>query len=71
LRDAPGALSEISNLIAKHRANILHIIHERAAKEIPIGFSKVVLVLETRGSDHIQEIKKGLKEKKYSFQILS
>jgi threonine dehydratase len=71
LRDVPGALSEISNLVAQHRANILHIIHERAAKDIPIGFSKVILVLETRGSDHIREIKKVLKEKRYSFQILS
>jgi hypothetical protein len=50
---------------------ILHIVHERAAKDIPIGFSKVILVLETRGSDQIIEIKKGLKEKGYSLQMLS
>jgi threonine dehydratase len=71
LRDIPGALSRISSLVAQHHANILHIIHERAAKDIPIGFSKVILVLETRSSDHIREIHKGLKEKDYSFQILS
>jgi threonine dehydratase len=68
LRDVPGALAKLTSLIAEHRANILHIIHERAAKDIPIGFSKVILVLETRGSDHIREIKKGLKEKGYSIQ---
>jgi threonine dehydratase len=66
LRDIPGALAKLTRLIAEHRANILHIIHERAAKDIPIGFSKVILVLETRGTDHIQEIKKGLKEEGYS-----
>jgi len=71
LRDVPGSLSTLTNLIARHRANILHIIHERAAKEIPIGFSKVILVLETRGPDHIREVKKGVKAKGYAAQILS
>jgi threonine dehydratase len=71
LRDVPGSLSTLTNLIAWHRANILHIIHERAAKEIPIGFSKVILVLETRGPDHIREIKKGVKAKGYFFKMLS
>ncbi len=71
LRDVPGALSTLTDLVAQHRANILHIIHERAAKEIPIGFSKVILVLETRGSGHIREIKKGVKAKGYFVQILS
>jgi threonine dehydratase len=70
LRDVPGSLSTLTNLVAQHRANILHIIHERAAKDIPIGFSKVILVLETRGSDHIREIKKGMKEKGYLLRML-
>ena len=68
LRDVPGALAKLTNLVAQHRANILHIIHERAAKDIPIGFSKVILVLETRSSDHIREINKALKEEGYSLQ---
>jgi threonine dehydratase len=71
LRDVPGALAKLTNLVAQHRANILHIIHERGAKDIPIGFSKVILVLETRGSDHIGEIKKGLEVKGYSLHMLS
>ena len=71
LRDVPGALGKLTTLVAQHRANILHIIHERATKDIPIGFSKVILVLETRGPDHIREIKRGFKEKGYSLQMLS
>jgi threonine dehydratase len=69
LRDVPGALAKLTRLVAQHRANILHIVHERAARDIPIGFSKVILVLETRGSDHIREIKKGLEEKGYALQM--
>jgi threonine dehydratase len=71
LRDIPGSLLELSRLISQNQANILHIIHERAAKDIPIGFSKVILVLETRGPEHIREIRKVLNEKGYSLQMLS
>lgn len=70
LRDVPGSLTKLTGLVAQHHANILHIIHERAARDIPIGFSKVILVLETRGPDHIREIKKRLKEKGYVLQKL-
>ena len=71
LRDAPGALAKLTTFVAQYRANILHIIHERAAKDIPIGFSKVILMLETRGPDHIREIRKGLESEGYSLQMLS
>ena len=71
LRDAPGALAMLSSLVAEYKANILHIIHERAASDIPIGFSKVILVLETRGPEHIREIKRGLKKGNYPIRVLS
>jgi threonine dehydratase len=71
LRDVPGALAKLTGVVADYGANILHIIHERAAKDIPIGFSKVILVLETRGPEHIREIEKMLKENEYSLQRLS
>ncbi|MBM4278467.1 MAG: threonine ammonia-lyase [Deltaproteobacteria bacterium] len=71
LRDVPGSLTKLTGLVAQHHANILHIVHERAAIDIPIGFSKVILILETRSPDHIREIKKGLKEKGYSLHLLS
>ena len=71
LRDVPGSLARLTHLVAQKQANILHIIHERAARDIPIGFSKVILILETRGPDHIAGIQKGLREEGYSMKILS
>lgn len=71
LRDVPGALAKLSSLVARQDANILHIIHERAAKDIPIGYSKVILVLETRGPEHIRKTEKNLKEEGYLLQTLS
>jgi threonine dehydratase len=71
LRVAPGALAKLSSLVAQNKANILHIIHERAAKDIPFGYSRVILVLETRGSKHIHEIKRRLEKNGYPIQMPS
>ncbi len=71
LSDVPGSLASLSGLVSQLRANILHIIHERAAGDIPIGFSKVILILETRAPDHILEIKKAFRKKGYSFEASS
>ncbi len=65
LRDVPGALAEITGLIARKKANILHIIHERAARDIPIGASRVILVLESRGAAHIRQIREELRRHGY------
>ena len=71
LRDFPGSLAKLSNLVGQQQANILHIVHERVAKDIPFGFSKVLLVLETRGPDHIRRIRKELKRNGYVFRVLT
>lgn len=68
LRDVPGSLAQLTGMIAQLQANILHIVHERAAQDVPIGFSKVILILETRGPDHIRQIKKRLEVKGYVLQ---
>ena len=71
LRDVPGSLASLTGLVSQLHANILHIIHERAAKDIPIGFSKVILILETRAPDHILEMKKAFTNIGYSFRVSS
>jgi threonine dehydratase len=71
LRDVPGALAELTGLIARKKANILHITHERAARDIPIGSSKVILVLESRGAAHIREIREELQRHGYALEALS
>jgi len=70
LRDVPGALSELTSLVARNQANILHIFHERTARDVPLGFSQVVLTLETRGFDHIRQVQKGLKDYGYEMKRL-
>lgn len=60
LKDIPGALSKLLRLIARLQANVLHIFHDRDIKDLPIHMTYVELELETRGPDHIEEIKSAL-----------
>ena len=69
--DAPGSLWNLLGIIAKAKANILQIFHNRLDLENPIQVSRVVLNLETRGHDHGQEVMDQLKEAGYDVrQIL-
>ncbi len=56
LRDRPGELARLSALIAEERANILHIEHDRAFSEAPVGEAEVELTLETSGRDQIERV---------------
>ena len=52
LLDMPGSLWKLLGIIAREKANILHIFHDRLNLENPINVSRVELDLEIRGHDH-------------------
>ncbi|HEY7648611.1 MAG TPA: threonine ammonia-lyase [Methylomirabilota bacterium] len=56
LRDRPGELARLSELIAEERANILQIEHDRAFSNAPIGEAEVELTLETSGRPQIERL---------------
>jgi threonine dehydratase len=61
LRDIPGALARLTALIAEERANILHILHDRAfSRRAAIGHTEVELTLETSGPEQIAAVKRRL-----------
>ncbi|MEW6487146.1 MAG: threonine ammonia-lyase [Thermodesulfobacteriota bacterium] len=53
LDDAPGALGTLLSVVARERANILHIVHDRLSLDLPLGRTRVEVSVETRGEDHI------------------
>ncbi len=65
LKDIPGSLSRLLGRIADLKANVLRIYHDRNVKGIPINISCVELELETRSSDHIDEIHRELQAAGY------
>jgi threonine dehydratase len=60
LRDRPGSLARLSEVVAETRANVLHIGHDRAFSRARLGETEVELTLETSGRDHINAILRHL-----------
>jgi threonine dehydratase len=70
LLDAPGSLWNLLGIIAKEKANILHIFHDRLALDNPIEVSRVKLNLETRGHEHAKDIVDKLRQEGYEVRQL-
>jgi threonine dehydratase len=70
LPDIAGALAEVTALVAKLRANILEINHDRAFAGVELGETLVELVLETRGPEHQAEVRERLLRGGYRLQAL-
>ena len=60
MRDRPGSLARLTRMVAEAGANVLEIAHRRAFADISVGEVEIVVHLETRGRDHIEEIIKLL-----------
>jgi threonine dehydratase len=56
LHDRPGELRNLLTLISESGANVRAIEHDRTRRDVPIGGVRVMLELETRGSDHVEAI---------------
>ena len=65
LRDRPGTLAGLTAIVARTRANVLRIEHDRAFSRAPVGDSEVELTLETSGPEQIGAIKRELAEAGY------
>ena len=63
--DVPGSLYRLLGIIAREKANILHIFHDRLDLQNPIEISRVLLNLETRGHDHVRELVEKLRNAGY------
>jgi len=70
LDDVPGSLARLSTDIAETRANISLITHDRRSKSLPIGRAEVLLELETRGFDHIQQVVGYLNSQGYEVEVM-
>lgn len=66
LRDRPGALAALTAIVARARANVLGIEHDRAFARAPLGDSAVELTLETSGPEQIETIKHQLATEGYA-----
>ena len=65
LLDKPGALAELTRLIAAHRVNIVNTLYNRAYYGVNLGDTAIDITLETRGREQVAELLTALSEAGY------
>jgi len=65
LLDKPGALAELTRLIAKHRVNIVNTLYNRAYYGVNLGDTAIDITMETRGREQVAELLSALTEAGY------
>jgi threonine dehydratase len=56
LLDKPGALMDLTELIAKHRVNIVDTLYNRAYYGVNLGDTAIDITMETRGREQVAEL---------------
>lgn len=68
--DIPGSLHTITGIVSLHKGNILDVVHDRLAGDLPVGKTKVVFTVEIKGKEHFEEILSDFKRKGFETKKL-
>ncbi len=68
LSDRPGALFQLTRILADQQANIVETLHNRAYYGVNLGDTVIDITLETRGAFHIASIARALEGAGYRFE---
>src|ERR1700761_758586 len=67
LLDKPGALTELTTLIAAHRVNIVDTLYNRAYYGVNLGDTAIDITMETRGREQVEELLAAMSEAGYKY----
>jgi len=67
--DRPGMLSKMSAVIGGLGGNIIDVVHNRLALDVPAKGAEFDIMVETRGEAHAQEIRQGLEGAGYELRM--
>ena len=65
VRDTPGALADVANMLGKLGANIDEVQHQRAFTSLSVERVQIEVVIQTRGAEHIAQILDVAREQGY------
>jgi len=71
LPDYPGALNQLTAILAQHRANIVETSYDRTYYGVNLGETAIDITMETRGPDHIAELLSALSAGGYAHERIS
>jgi threonine dehydratase len=68
LTDRPGSLHQLTKIIADARANIVQTAYDRAYYGVNLGDTVIDFTLETRGSEHVEQLADALTAADYRYE---
>jgi threonine dehydratase len=71
IADEPGSLAALLTCLGDAGANLIDVMHVREGVGLGVGETGVELVMETRGTEHAQELLRLLEESGYAVRVLS
>ena len=69
LPDMPGALAKVSNVIAKHGANVLEVEHRREFSDVSLKQAVLNIVIESQNSDMTHDIMEELRRDGFDVEL--
>ncbi|WP_276273760.1 threonine ammonia-lyase [Haloarcula litorea] len=70
LKDRPGALERLVEILSEEQVNIYGIEHDRTSRDVAMNDAEVELDLETRGPDHVDDLLASLRAHGYEVEVL-
>ena len=70
LKDRPGALGDLLDVISERQANIYGIQHDRTSRDIAMNAAEVEMDLETRGPEHVADLLDALEGAGFDVEVL-
>jgi len=70
LKDRPGALDDLLEILTDERANIYAIQHDRTNRDVAMNAAEVELDIETRGEEHVRDLLARLRDAGYDVDVL-
>ena len=67
--DRPGMLSKMSAVIGGAGGNIIDVVHNRLALDVPAKGAEFDIMVETRDAHHADVIRKGLEDAGYALRM--
>jgi threonine dehydratase len=67
--DRPGMLSKMSAAIGALGGNIIDVVHNRLALDVPAKGAEFDIMVETRGAAHAQDIRQALEEAGFELRM--
>lgn len=69
VHDVTGSLAKLTQAVADVKANIVQIQHDRTFANTELNEAVVQLVLETRGFEHVAEVRAALEAQGYEVEV--